>query len=191
MRLLEDRILKEGHALNESVLQVGDFLNHQVDPVLMDELGKDFANHFSDYGITKVFTIESSGIAPALMAASYLGVPMVFLKKNKANTIIGERYHTKVESFTRGGSYDLTLFAGYINPEDRILLIDDFLAYGEAALGVGKLIEQAGACLAGVGIVIEKTFQPGRQRLEEAGYEVYSQARIARLGEGIIEYVKE
>ena len=164
MKLLEERIRKEGKALNETVLKVDSFINHQVDAEFMDALGRDFAEHFKDYGITKVFTIESSGIAPALMTAKHLDVPMVILKKQTSKILQGDVYQTNITSFTKGTSYELTLYKNYISPEDRILLIDDFLANGEAATGAGRLIGQAGATLAGIGILIEKSFQRGRKQ---------------------------
>lgn len=189
MKLLEERIQKEGRALSESVLKVDSFINHQVDPEFMEILGKDFAEHFKDFGITKVFTIESSGIAPAMMVAKYLKVPMVILKKQTSKILNGNVYQTRITSFTKGTSYELTLFSDYIEPDDRILLIDDFLANGEAATGASRLIEQSGAKLAGIGILIEKSFQNGRKRLEDAGYYVYSQARVSKLDTGIIEFL--
>ena len=191
MRLLEERIRKDGEAVNETVLKVGSFINHQVDSAFMDALGRDFAQHFAGKGITKVFTIESSGIAPALMAAKHLNVPMVILKKQTSKILEGNVYQTRVMSFTKGTSYELTLFADYIGKDDRVLLIDDFLANREAAMGAARLISQAGASLEGIGILIEKSFQKGRSRLEEAGYHVYSQARVARLAEGVIEFLPE
>ncbi len=191
MKLLEDRIKKEGQALSETVLKVDSFINHQVDSEFMDALGRDFAEHFKDAGITKVFTIESSGIAPALMTAKHLNVPMVILKKQTSKILNGNVYQTRITSFTKGTSYELTLFADYIQPEDRILLIDDFLANGEAAMGASRIITESGATLAGIGILIEKSFQRGRKRLEEAGHRVYSQARIKRLDAGVIEFLAE
>lgn len=191
MKLLEDRIKKEGQALSETVLKVDSFINHQVDSEFMDALGRDFAEHFKDAGITKVFTIESSGIAPALMTAKHLNVPMVILKKQTSKILNGNVYQTRITSFTKGTSYELTLFADYIQPEDRILLIDDFLANGEAAMGASRIITESGATLAGIGILIEKSFQRGRKRLEEAGHRVYSQARIKRLDAGVIEFFAE
>jgi len=191
LKLLEDRIRKDGQAVNQTVLKVGSFINHQVDSEFMDALGKDFADHFADRGITKVFTIESSGIAPALMTAKHLNVPMVILKKQTSKILDGDVYQTRVMSFTKGTSYELTLFSEFIDKDDRILLIDDFLANGEAAMGASRLIKEGGAVLAGIGILIEKSFQKGRKRLEDAGFEVYSQARIARLDEGLIEFVPE
>ena len=191
VKLLEDRIKKEGQALSETVLKVDSFINHQVDSEFMDALGRDFAEHFKDAGITKVFTIESSGIAPALMTAKHLNVPMVILKKQTSKILNGNVYQTRITSFTKGTSYELTLFADYIQPEDRILLIDDFLANGEAAMGASRIITESGATLAGIGILIEKSFQRGRKRLEEAGHRVYSQARIKRLAAGVIEFLAE
>ena len=191
MKILEDRILKEGKALGESVLKVDSFINHQVDPVLMDQIGKDFAEHFKDKNITKVLTIESSGIAPALTTAAHLNVPMIILKKQTSKILNGDVYQTRITSFTKGTSYELTLYRSYINEKDNVLLIDDFLANGEAAMGGSRLIAQAGANLAGIGILIEKSFQKGRKRLIDAGYEVYSLARVAKLAEGVVEFVKE
>lgn len=191
MKILEDRILKEGKALDHNVLKVDSFINHQVDPVLMDQIGKEFAEHFKDKNITKVFTIESSGIAPALTTAAYLNVPMIILKKQTSKILNGDVYQTRITSFTKGTSYELTLYKDYISPEDNVLLIDDFLANGEAAMGGSKLVEMAGAKLAGIGILIEKSFQRGRQRLIDAGYDVYSLARVATLEHGHVEFVEE
>ena len=189
MQQLVDRIKNEGKALNETVLKVDGFINHQVDPELMEAIGTDFARRFKDAGITKVFTIESSGIAPALITAREMKVPLVILKKQTSKTLSGDVFQTKVTSFTKGVTYELTLNKNYIDSSDRILLIDDFLANGEAGSGACRLIEEAGAEVAGIGILIEKSFQKGRKRLEDAGYTVYSQARIARLGENVIEFL--
>ena len=189
MQQLVDRIKNEGKALNETVLKVDGFINHQVDPELMEAIGTDFARRFKDAGITKVFTIESSGIAPALITAREMKVPLVILKKQTSKTLSGDVFQTKVTSFTKGVTYELTLNKNYIDPSDRILLIDDFLANGEAGSGACRLIEEAGAEVAGIGILIEKSFQKGRKRLEDAGYTVYSQVRIARLGENVIEFL--
>ena len=125
------------------------------------------------------------------MTAKHLDVPMVILKKQTSKILNGNVYQTRITSFTKGTSYELTLFADYIQPEDRILLIDDFLANGEAAMGASRIIAESGATLAGIGILIEKSFQRGRKRLEEAGYQVYSQARIGRLDAGVIEFLEE
>ena len=191
MESLRKKILQEGNALSDTVLKVDSFLNHQVDPDLMYEMGTYFKNYFQNHNITKIFTIESSGIAPAVMAAMQMNVPMVILKKQSSKILNGDVYQTTVHSFTKGSDYELTLSKKYINEDDNILIIDDFLANGEAALGAVRLVEEAGAKVGGIGIVIEKSFQPGPKILEEKGYEVYSLARIARLGEGVIEFVEE
>lgn len=191
MKELEEKILRDGKALNRNILKVDSFLNHQVDCALMDKMGEDFAKKFQDMGITKVFTIESSGIAPAYATARVLGVPMVILKKQTSKILHEDVCQTKITSFTKGTSYDLTLYKRYVRPEDKVLLIDDFLANGEAATGSCKLLEMAGVEVAGIGIVIEKAFQRGRKRLEDAGYKVYSLARIAKLDKGCIEFIPE
>ena len=180
MKLLEEKIRSEGKALSETVLKVDGFINHQVDPVLMSEIGKTLASYYKDKGVTKVFTIESSGIAPAVYTAMELGVPMVILKKQTS----------KITSFTKGTSYELTLSQNYIQPDDVVLVIDDFLANGEAATGATRLVEMGGARIAGIAILIEKAFQRGRKRLEDNGYEVRSLARVSKLGRGLIEFTE-
>ena len=189
MDILKERILQEGKALSETVLKVDSFLNHGVDARLMYDIGTYFKEYYKNHGITKIFTIESSGIAPTVMTAMQMELPMVTLKKQSSKILNGDVYQTTVHSFTKGSDYELTLSKKYISPEDNILVIDDFLANGEAALGAIRLIEEAGAKVAGVGIVIEKSFQPGRAILEEKGYDVYSLARIGKLGKGIIEFI--
>lgn len=190
MKLLEDKISAEGKALSETVLKVDSFINHQVDPVLMQEIGKTFAAYYKDKGVTKVFTIESSGIAPAVYTAAALGVPMVILKKQTSKVLSGNVYQTNITSFTKGTSYELTLNSQYICPEDRILIIDDFLANGEAATGASTLVKKGGAEIVGIGILIEKVFQRGRKRLEDQGYEVRSLARVSKLAKGIIQFTE-
>lgn len=189
MDLLKQMILEKGHVINENVLKVDSFINHQVDPKLMKEIGLEFYNYFKDSNITKVFTIESSGIAPAIMAASEFNVPMVILKKQTSSTLNENFYQTEVKSFTKGTTYNLTLSKEYISKDDNILIIDDFLANGEAAKGAIKLIENAGATVAGLGIVIEKSFQPGRKFLDDSGYNVYSLARIKSFKDGNVEFI--
>ena len=190
MKLLEDKISAEGKALSETVLKVDSFINHLVDPVLMQEIGKTFAAYYKDKGVTKVFTIESSGIAPAVYTAAALGVPMVILKKQTSKILSGNVYQTNITSFTKGTSYELTLNSQYICPEDRILIIDDFLANGEAATGASTLVKKGGAEIVGIGILIEKVFQRGRKRLEDQGYEVRSLARVSKLAKGIIQFTE-
>ena len=189
MDILKERILKEGQALSETVLKVDSFLNHGVDAKLMYDMGTYFKEYYKNHGVTKIFTIESSGIAPTVMTAMQMELPMVTLKKQSSKILNGDVYQTTVHSFTKGSDYELTLSKKYISPEDNILVIDDFLANGEAALGAIRLIEEAGAKVAGVGIVIEKSFQPGRAILDEKGYDVYSLARIKKLEKGIIEFI--
>lgn len=191
MEVLKQRILKDGNVLGETILKVDSFLNHGVDPHLMYEIGTEFKNYFENHGITKILTIESSGIAPTVMTAMQMNVPMVTLKKQASKILNGDVYQTTVHSFTKAMNYELTLSKKYISENDNILIIDDFLANGEAALGVIRLIEEAGAKVAGIGIVIEKSFQPGRQLLVDRGHDVYSLARISKLGEGIIEFIEE
>ena len=178
MKLLEERIKKDGKALGKTVLKVDSFINHQVDSEFMDALGKDFAEHFKEYGITKVFTIESSGIAPALMTAKYLDVPMVMLKKQTSKILNGKVYQTRVTSFTKGTSYELTLYQDYIDQNDKVLLIDDFLANGCALLGLIDIVKKSGATLEGAGIVIEKGFQHGGQQIRDMGVRLESLAII-------------
>ena len=191
MKILEDMILERGIAVNEDILKVDSFVNHQVDPELMKNIGDEFAEHFKGQGITKVATIESSGIAPALMTALALNVPMLILKKQPSKILNQDLYQTVVTSYTKGTSYELTLSKNFISENDHVLIIDDFLANGEAATGAIRLIRKAHATIAGVGILIEKSFQPGYEKLAEQGIDVYSLARIAKLGEGVIEFVKD
>lgn len=189
MNLLEERICKEGKILNDEILKVDGFINHQVDPFLMQEIGKDFASHFKDRGITKIATIESSGISPALMTALAMDVPLVIMKKSPSKVLKTDFYSTEVVSFTKGTSYELTAAKCHISEDDHILIIDDFLANGEASTGAIRLIRKANATVAGIGILIEKSFQPGREKLEEAKIEVYSLARIKSLKGGSIEFI--
>ena len=191
MKILEDMILERGIAVNEDILKVDSFVNHQVDPELMKNIGDEFAEHFKGQGITKVATIESSGIAPALMTALALNVPMLILKKQPSKILNQDLYQTVVTSYTKGTSYELTLSKNFISENDHVLIVDDFLANGEAATGAIRLIRKAHATIAGVGILIEKSFQPGYEKLTEQGIDVYSLARIAKLGEGVIEFVKD
>ncbi len=190
LETLRNKILKYGHAIDENILKVDSFLNHQVDPNLMYDIGTNFKNYFKDKNITKVFTIESSGIAPAVMTALQMNIPMVTLKKNTSKILNDDFYQTTIHSFTKEIDYTLTLSKKYIIPEDNVLIVDDFLANGEAASGACRLVEEIGAKVAGIGIVIEKSFQPGRKLLDDKGYDVYSLARISKLGKGLIEFIK-
>ena len=191
MKILEDMILERGIAVNEDIMKVDSFVNHQDATELMKNIGDEFAEHFKGQGITKVATIESSGIAPALMTALALNVPMLILKKQPSKILNQDLNQTVVTSYTKGTSYELTLSKNFISENDHVLIIDDFLANGEAATGAIRLIRKAHATIAGVGILIEKSFQPGYEKLTEQGIDVYSLARIAKLGEGVIEFVKD
>ena len=188
MELLKNRILAEGRALSEQVLLVDSFLNHQVDVKLMKACGEEFARRFADAGITRVVTIEASGITPAAMTALAMGLPMVILKKSVSSILNDGILQTEVFSFTKNAPYLLTLKTDFIQPGDRVLLIDDFLANGEAAFGGIALLEQAGANVAGVGAVIAKAFQPGMEKLRAAGYRVEALAPVKRMGDGFIEF---
>lgn len=186
MEELKQRILRDGRALNSEVLLVDSFLNHQVDPRLMQKIGMEFARRFREAGVTKIATIEASGIAPATMAALEMGVSMVILKKSVSSILSEGILQTEVFSFTKNKAYQLTLKSQFISPEDRVLLIDDFLANGEAAFGAIRLIERAGARIAGVGAVIAKAFQPGLEKLRKAGYAVEALAPVREMREGRI-----
>lgn len=189
MELLKQRIRAQGIALNSDVLKVDSFLNHQVDPDLMRKIGAEFARAFEGAGATRVATIESSGIAPALMTADILGLPLLIMKKQRSKILQDGLIQTEVTSFTKGTKYQLTASRAYIQPGDRVLVIDDFLAFGEAALGACSIIEQAGATVVGIGAVIEKAFQPGHERLVSLGYNLCSLARVSHMEPGVIEFV--
>ena len=190
MNFLEEKIKKEGKVINNDILKVDSFINQQVDGNLMLKIAKCFSEYFSKYGITKIITIEASGIAPALLTAIELNVPMVILKKQQSKTLIDNIYETSVKSFTKNNLYSLVVSKDFINDDDKILIIDDFLANGEAASGAIRLIKNTKAKIAGIGIVIEKTFQPGRKKLEEQGYEVYSIAKIKSLENNKVEFME-
>ena len=183
MRLLEDRIRKDGVVKGNDVLKVDKFLNHQMDVELFTEIGKEFQRLFEGEKITKILTIEASGIGIACVAAQCFGVPVLFAKKNKTKNIAGDVYTSKVESFTHGRVYDIIVSREFLRPEDRVLLIDDFLANGAALMGLIALVREAGATLIGAGICIEKAFQPGGQRIREMGVRVESLARVKSMSE--------
>lgn len=191
MRELIERIEKDGRVLGEGVLKVDSFVTHQVDPELMEKIGHRFAEVFSEAGITKVVTIEASGIAPALYAAQALKVPMVFARKSKSLTMDEELLTSSVYSFTKQVTSTISISRKFLSDKDNVLIIDDFLANGQAAKGLIELCQQAGAKVEGIGIVIEKSFQDGRKLLEEMGLTVVSLARIASLSEGKVEFTKE
>lgn len=191
MELLQKKVIEEGIVLSNQVLKVDSFLNHQMDPVLMQEIGKEFTRLFAEEGITKVLTIESSGIAPAIMTALELGVPLIFARKQKSLTLREDIFVEKVYSFTKQETNEITVSKKFLNANERVLIVDDFLANGEAAFGLARIVEQAGASVAGIGIVIEKAFQQGGAKLKEAGYRVESLVRIAALDEGKVTFAGE
>ena len=169
MKLLEDMILKRGRVLDGNILKVDNFLNHQIDPDLFMEMGKDYYDHFKDKEITKILTLEVSGIAIAFAAATYFKVPLVFAKKSASLTLSDD---------TKKKEYDIKVDRNFLSGDDKVLIIDDFLATGQALKGLVSLCDQAGAEVAGIGIAIEKTFQNGGKLFRDKGYDVYSQAMI-------------
>ena len=181
MQILKDRILSEGRALNDDILKVDSFINHQVDTNLMLEIARDFAEHFADMGVTKVVTIESSGIAPAVFTAHEMGVPMVILKKQPSKVLNDDLYHTMITSYTKGTNYELTLSSKYVNENDHVLIIDDFLARGCALEGLMKIVDESGATLQGIGIAIETGFQNGGKKIREQGVRLESLAIIESM----------
>ncbi len=183
MQLLKDRIRKDGKIRSGNVLKVDSFLNHQMDIQLFGEIGKEFKRRFQDSEVTKILTIEASGIGIACIAAQYFNVPVVFAKKNQTKNIAGEVYTSQVESFTHGRVYDIIVSKQFINKEDKILIIDDFLANGKALIGLSKLVQDAGATLVGAGIVIEKGFQEGGSVIRESGIRVESLAIVEAMSE--------
>ncbi|EJS09659.1 xanthine phosphoribosyltransferase [Bacillus mycoides] len=191
MKVLQEKILNEGKVLSGDVLKVDAFLNHQIDPVLMQEIGKEFAKRFKEENITKIVTIESSGIAPAVMAALEIGVKVIFARKRKSLTLQDNMYVANVYSFTKQETNEISLSRNHIDENDHVLIIDDFLANGQAALGLMSLVEQAGASIAGIGIVIEKAFQDGGKKLREQGVRVESLAEIASLDNGTVTFVQQ
>lgn len=191
MKLLLDTIIEDGIVLSDSVLKVDSFLNHQVDPHLMLAIGKEFAQRFENDGITKILTIESSGIAPSVMAGLHLNVPVIFARKRKSLTLVNELFTSKVYSFTKQESNEISVSKKFIHKDDRVLIIDDFLANGQAALGLVEIVKQAKAEISGIGIVIEKSFQDGGMELREQGIRVESLARIASLSNGEVTFIQE
>ncbi|WLR60069.1 xanthine phosphoribosyltransferase [Guptibacillus hwajinpoensis] len=191
MENLMNKISQEGLALSDAVLKVDSFLNHQVDPVLMKEIGEIFASKFQRDSITKVVTLESSGIAPAVFAALTLNVPLIFARKRKSLTLQEDLLTAEVYSFTKEETNTITISSKFLNEEDHVLVIDDFLANGQAAEGLLEVVSKSGASVAGIGIVIEKAFQDGGKRLRSKGIRVESLAKIAKLEAGKVTFVNE
>lgn len=191
MERLKQKILNEGKVLSDTVLKVDTFLNHQIDPVLMQHIGEAFAERFADMGITKIVTLESSGIAPSVMTGIRLGVPAVFARKRKSLTLVDHLYSAEVHSYTKKETNEISISKDFISGDDVVLVIDDFLANGQAALGLIDIVEQAGAALAGIGIVIEKGFQEGGRQLRDHGVHVESLAVIETLAGGEVTFREE
>ena len=183
MQLLKDRIRKDGKIKSGDVLKVDSFLNHQMDIKLFVEIGKEFKRRFADYEVNKILTIEASGIGIACIVAQYFNVPVVFAKKSKTKNIAGDVYTTPVESFTHGRTYDIMVSKEFLGAGDKVLLIDDFLANGKALEGLAAIVKDSGAKLVGAGIVFEKGFQPGGDRLRAEGIRVESLAIVESMDE--------
>ena len=181
MELLKQRIRRDGTVKGTDVLKVDSFLNHQMDIALFGEIGKEFKRIFDGCDVTKILTIEASGIGIACITAQFFDVPVVFAKKSKTKNIAGEVYTSKVESFTHGRVYDIIVSKDFLKPEDRVLIIDDFLANGSALQGLISLVRDAGATLVGAGIAIEKGFQPGGRMLRGQGIRVESLAIVEAM----------
>lgn len=188
MKLLEERILKDGQARPGNVLKVDLFLNHQLDVELLDEIGAEFHRLFKDKKINKIVTIEASGIAISCMAARHFHVPVVFAKKAKSLNIDGDVYTSSVHSFTYGKDYTITVSKKFLSEEDHVLIIDDFLANGKALQGLLDVCKQANATVEGIGICIEKGFQGGGDALRKAGYNLQSLAIVDRMSQDGIEF---
>lgn len=178
MQILKDRIRKDGIVREGNVLKVDSFLNHQMDIKLFNEIGREFKKRFSDVEINKILTVEASGIGIACITAQYFDVPVVFAKKSQTKNIAGDVYRTEVQSFTHGRIYDVIVSKDFLKPEDKVLIIDDFLANGCALLGLAEIIRESGAQLAGAGIVIEKGFQIGGEEIRKRGIRLESLAIV-------------
>ncbi|MBR0308702.1 MAG: xanthine phosphoribosyltransferase [Mogibacterium sp.] len=187
MKKMEDKILTEGQVLPGGVLKVGNFLNQQIDTLFMKEIGEEIARLYKDCGVSKILTIEASGIPIAVSAGFAMEVPVVYAKKNKSSNVSGDVYKASVHSFTHGNTNDVVVTKEYLSPEDSILIVDDFLAHGSALEGLISIVDQAGAQLVGCAAAIEKGFQNGGDRLREKGYRIESLAIVEQMtDEGIV-----
>lgn len=178
MEYLREKILKEGKIKEGGILKVDSFLNHQIDVECLNEIGKEFKRRFSDSVINKILTIEASGIAVAVITAQYFNVPVVFAKKVESRNLDNETYEAQVYSYTKDRTYTVKVSQNYLNKDDKVLIIDDFLAHGSAAMGLLEIVKKSGAELSGVGIVIEKSFQNGGKKLKEKGVRLESLVRV-------------
>lgn len=191
MQELNKKIKQFGTVLPGNVLKVDAFLNHQVDPELMLHVGQEFARRFAGEGITKIWTVESSGIAPAVMTGLAMKLPVIFARKHKSLTLNNNMYVADVYSYTKKTTNRISISKKYVAPDDKVLMIDDFLANGQAVEGMLEIADQAGIQVAGAGIVIEKSFQPGGQELRDRGVRVESLARIKSLADNQIEFEED
>lgn len=181
MESLRQKVIEDGVVIDEKILKIDGFLNHQIDAQLMHDVGQTFYEQFKDQGVTKILTIEASGIAPAIMAALHFQVPCLFAKKAKPSTLKDGFFSTDIHSFTKNKTSTVIVSQEFLDENDKVLIIDDFLANGDASLGLYDIANQAKAETVGIGIVVEKSFQSGRQRLEDAGLKVSSLCKVASL----------
>lgn len=191
MRFLEEKIQQLGTICPHSVLKVDSFLNHQVDPIIVSELAKDIFDHFKDRGITKILTVESSGIPLACLTATCFKVPFIFAKKKRTLNLSDDVYKSAVHSYTTGKFSEIMISAEYLTPEDKVLIVDDFLAKGSALRALIEIVEESGATLVGTAVAIEKGFQGGGDALRKEGFEVYSLAIIDKMTENKIIFRSE
>ncbi|MEB3100188.1 xanthine phosphoribosyltransferase [Ferviditalea candida] len=188
MEVLKQRILQEASVLSDQLLRLDSILNHQVDPQLIMQMGEEFARRYADEKVTKVLTMESSGISPAFATALELGVPLVFARRKRTIPTDTDEYSERVPSFTKGIVTDIVVARRFLKPEDRILIIDDIIANGDAARGLIRIVEKSGASLAGLGIAVEKSFQSGGRSIRERGIRVEALVQIRSLDQGKIQF---
>ncbi len=186
MEILKERILREGRNLGGGILKVDSFINHQVDPKLMVEVGQELAKHFAHLEITKVLTAEISGIAPALTTALALGVPLVYARKTRPITMVNGAYRQFAPSHTKGKMVELMVSVEFLKPGDKVLIVDDFLATGQTIEALVRIVEMSGATLVGIGTVIEKVFEGGRERLKHLNVPIVSLVKITDMTDGRI-----
>lgn len=191
MKLLEERILKDGQVFPGNILKVDSFLNHQIDVTFLNKMGEEIKRLYADCGVNKILTIEASGIGIACITAQFFDCPVLFAKKTKTKNIASTVYKTQVRSFTHGVQYDVIVSKDFINENDTVLIIDDFLAEGNALLGLIDLCKQAGARVAGCAIAIEKGFQDGRKRVEDKGIRVESLAIVESMTDGTVTFKEQ
>ena len=191
MKLLEDKILKDGHLGEGNVLKVDSFLNHQIDPKLAYAMAQEIKRLYADETVNKVLTIEASGIGLAVLTGYLFECPVVFAKKSKSSNVSDDLYTAKVHSYTHGTDHTVIVSKSYLNPDDRVLIVDDFLANGAALEGLRSIVEQSGALVVGAAIAVEKAFQPGGARLRAEGMRIESLAKIASMSDDSIEFCGE